>query len=131
VQCTECSGTGRLPIGGYHARNPVTAARVVGSKWTAMERTLGWRHYRATQKRQQGEGGWFVELVATCDDTVKLWVNIKTLKDRSAWAAGWLQRRELEALESSARGSKECKACGGGGKIPCPVCSRAGEVIEL
>jgi hypothetical protein len=38
-----------LPSGGYHSRNPISAARVVGSAWTAMERTLGWRHFRVTQ----------------------------------------------------------------------------------
>ena len=129
VDCSVCTGTGKLPAGGYHARNPVTATRVVGSAWTAMERTLGWRHYRCTQKRKQGKDT-FVLMVATCDENVQLWVNMKNLKDRAAWAAGWLQKTEMRALEAQGAGA-ECKGCKGTGKVPCPLCELAGSIVEL
>jgi len=44
-----------------------------GSKWTAMERTFGWRHFRCVQKRGQGKAT-LVLLQATCDDSTQLWV---------------------------------------------------------
>ncbi|CAL8466089.1 g5625 [Coccomyxa elongata] len=50
--CHACSGAGRLGKGGYHEKNPINSARLVGSKWTAMERTLGWRHFQVTDKRK-------------------------------------------------------------------------------
>lgn len=129
VPCSVCSGSGRLPAGGYHARNPIASARIVNSAWTAMERTLGWRHFRVTQKRKQGKDT-FVLMVATCDENVQLWVNIKNLKDRAAWAAGWLQKAELRALEGQAAGA-ECKGCKGTGNVACPLCALAGLVVEL
>ncbi|KAL4531475.1 hypothetical protein Ndes2526B_g04412 [Nannochloris sp. 'desiccata'] len=130
VPCAGCSGVGRLPAGGYHSRNPISAARVVGSSWTAMERTIGWRHFRVTQKKKQGKDV-FVCLEATCDSNVSLWTNIKNLKDRGTWAAGWLQKTEMRALEAQA-GGKECRSCKATGNVPCPLCQElAGKIIEL
>lgn len=67
VCCSSCGGSGRLGRGGYHRNNPVNLNRLVGSKWTAMQRTLGWRHFRCTQKRKTG-GQTYALLVATCDE---------------------------------------------------------------
>lgn len=131
VVCPACAGRGRLPAGGYQSNNPVAAARIVGSKWTAMQRTMGWRHFRVTQRRKEGKNAAFVLMVATCDETVQLWVNLKNLKDRSLWAAGWLQRTEMRALEEQGAAGPECKVCRGSCAVPCPLCSRAGEVVEL
>ena len=39
-----------------------------------MERTLGWRHFEAVQKRGQGREA-FVLLESTCDRDTKLWVS--------------------------------------------------------
>ena len=94
-----------------------------------MERTLGWCHFRVTQKRKQGSDT-FLLLVATCDEAVQLWVNSKNLKERSQWAAGWLQRTEMRALESQA-GGVDCKICKGSGQLACPLCELAGAVVEL
>ena len=130
VPCAGCNGVGRLPAGGYHSRNPISAARVVGSSWTAMERTLGWRHFRVTQKKKNGKE-LFVCLEATCDTNVMLWTNIKNLKDRSTWAAGWLQKTEMRALEAQ-DGGKECRSCKATGNVPCPLCQElAGKIVEL
>ena len=129
VPCAGCAGLGKLPAGGYHARNPVSAARILASKWTAMERTLGWRHFRVTQKQKEGKET-FVCMVATCDENAKLWINIKNLKDRALWAAGWLQRTEMRAREAQ-EGGAECRTCHGAGTVACPLCSLAGEVVEL
>jgi len=94
-----------------------------------MERTMGWRHFRAIELRKDAKDA-FVLLVATCDESVRLWVNMKNLKNRAAWAAGWLQKTELLALEGLGGGG-ECRKCGGSGALLCPLCSRAGEVVEL
>lgn len=56
---------------------------------------------------------------------------MKNLKDRSRWASGWLQKQEIRAMESQAGSGAACKTCGGTGKVACPVCSLAGEIVEL
>ncbi|KAL4853668.1 hypothetical protein ACK3TF_005387 [Chlorella vulgaris] len=148
VQCTQCGGTGRLARGGYQKRNPINVARVIGSKWTAMERTFGWRHFRVMQKKGQGKGT-FVLMTATCDESTQFWVNMQNLKDRDRWASGWLQKQETLALEQQRKqaaatgpaaaaavaggavSGTACKACGASGTLPCPLCSLAGQVVEL
>lgn len=126
--CACCGGNGRLPRGGYHRRNPVRPEHLVGSKWTAMEPTLGWRHFRVdSRKRAPLVGGdWFVEMVATCDSGTRLWVNASNLKDRERWTMGWVQKVELAALASAdkARGGNPCKACHGSGVVPCAACKQ-------
>lgn len=66
---------------------------------------------------------------------------MQNLKDRGRWASGWLQKQEILALEaqqqaaagapSPAAGGTPCKGCAGGGSTPCPLCSLAGQVVEL
>ncbi|MGF1535265.1 MAG: TIGR02450 family Trp-rich protein [Elainellaceae cyanobacterium] len=61
---------------------------LLGSKWTACQPTLGWRHFQV--KNRKNEGRWvFAELVAACDPTVRLWLNAQVLKDNELWQAGW------------------------------------------
>ncbi|PRW51032.1 hypothetical protein C2E21_5358 [Chlorella sorokiniana] len=99
-----------------------------------MERTLGWRHFEAVQKRGQGREA-YVLLESTCDRETKLWVNLQNLKDRARWASGWLQKEEMRALEAerdeAAQAGPACKACGASGLVACPLCSRGGQVVEL
>ena len=48
----------------------------------------GWRHFQVANRKNQKT--WvFAEMVAACDDTVRFWVNAKSLKDRSLWEPGW------------------------------------------
>jgi tryptophan-rich hypothetical protein len=61
---------------------------LIGSKWTAQETTLGWRHFRVVG-RKQANTLVFAELVAACDPTVRFWLNAKCLKDRHCWLPGW------------------------------------------
>ncbi|XP_024532659.1 uncharacterized protein LOC112346931 [Selaginella moellendorffii] len=121
MACEQCEGRGTLALGGYHRKNPVDMARVVGSKWTAMERTFGWRHYEARAKQRMSDKEWFVQMVATCDTTTQLWVNAQNLRDRKLWSMGWLQRSEFSDLKERNSGPK-CRACKGQGKIQCPSC---------
>jgi len=97
-----------------------------GSKWTARRRTLGWRHFHVSQKRVQSNGEKVCLLVSTCDAGTQLWVPLATLRSREAWAAGWLQKCELEAFVGP-----PCPACGEAGSVPCNLCSRAGQEIEF
>lgn len=61
---------------------------LVGSKWTALEKTFGWRHFIVTNRKNE-ENLVFAELKATCDESVRFWLNAKALKDRALWMTGW------------------------------------------
>ncbi|CAL5228478.1 g11620 [Coccomyxa viridis] len=126
IKCQSCSD-GRLRRGGYHERNTVNTSRLVGSKWTAMQRTLGWRHFHVTDKRKAA-GETFICMVSTCNNDTKMWLNTSVLKSRSAWAPGWLQREEI--LNAQEPGP-ECKACNGHGSLPCMRCSSGGAIIHI
>ncbi|DBB12301.1 TPA: hypothetical protein ACH3X3_006396 [Trebouxia sp. C0006] len=73
VPCDACKGSGRLTKSGYHAKNPVNAAKIVGSKWTALQKTIGWRHFRATQKMKAGKQTYAL-MMATCDSSACMWM---------------------------------------------------------
>lgn len=92
-----------------------------------MARTLGWRHFTAVERRRQGKDS-YVLMVATCDEDTKLWVNIKTLRERSQWASGWLQKRDLVAGDD---GGATCRECSGRGVVPCVLCGAVDGVVAL
>lgn len=71
---------------------------LLGSKWTAKQRTLGWRHFQVINRKNEGKHV-FAELVASCDSTVRLWLNAKQLKDRALWDAGWKTLEEMHTPE--------------------------------
>eukprot|EP00897_Mesotaenium_endlicherianum_P003903 jgi/Mesen1/3540/ME000198S02744 len=122
VPCECCHGKGILSKGGYHRRNPVNIERIRDSKWTALEQTFGWRHFRIESKKRQGKE-WFVEMIATCDENARFWVNMQNLKDRERWSMGWLQKKELEAIKAGAASTcTACKACAGIGQRTCQAC---------
>jgi len=128
IDCKDCRGSGQLPRGGYQKKNPVNMNRLIGSKWTAMERTFGWRHFRATQNRKEGKCS-YVLLVATCDEATQFWVDVQNLKDREKFASGWLQKVELQNITA---GGAECRTCSATGKVTCPLCQQsAGKVVDL
>lgn len=68
---------------------------LVGSKWTARQKTLGWRHFQVVNRKNQGALV-FAELVAACDPEVRFWINAKGLKNRNLWTAGWRSLQEQE-----------------------------------
>lgn len=71
---------------------------LVGSKWTAQQKTWGWRHFQVVNRKNEGK--WvFAEMVASCDPNVRFWLNAKQLKDRSLWQAGWQSLGEMEEME--------------------------------
>lgn len=72
---------------------------LIGSKWTARQKTLGWRHFRVVNRKNQ-DGLVFAELVAACDPDVRFWINAKGLKNRHLWTAGW-QTLQEQAQQSS------------------------------
>ncbi|OAE19941.1 hypothetical protein AXG93_1520s1140 [Marchantia polymorpha subsp. ruderalis] len=121
VSCDKCTGEGKLAKGGWHKKNPVDLDRIIGSKWTAMESTFGWRHFRVHSKRRGSGKDWFVEMSATCDESTRFWVNVKNLKERERWSMGWLQKREIIADKDTAF-KLSCKACKGTGRLPC-ICT--------
>lgn len=58
----DCSGGGALSRGGYQARNPINMSSILGSKWTAHERTFGWRHFRVLNKKKESDKTVFIEV---------------------------------------------------------------------
>jgi tryptophan-rich hypothetical protein len=67
---------------------------LLGSKWTALESTFGWRHFQVVNRKNQGE--WvYAELVSSCDAEVRFWINAQILKDQRRWKAGWRTLEEL------------------------------------
>lgn len=74
---------------------------LVGSKWTAQQTVQGWRHFQVVNRKNQGK--WvFAELVASCDPTVRFWLNAKLLQERSLWQAGWQTLQEIHSTPSEA-----------------------------
>ncbi len=71
---------------------------LLGSKWTAREKTWGWRHFQVVNRNNQGK--WvFAEMVASCDPNVRFWINAKQLKDTSFWQSGWKTLQEIEQTD--------------------------------
>jgi tryptophan-rich hypothetical protein len=71
---------------------------LLGSKWTAKQKTWGWRHFQVINRQNRGK--WvFAEMVASCDPKTRFWINAQQLKDHSLWLSGWQTLAELEQLE--------------------------------
>lgn len=73
---------------------------LLGSKWTAKQKTWGWRHFQVVNRQNQGQ--WvFAELVASCDSTVRFWINAKQLKDPNLWQSGWQTLTEMNQPDTA------------------------------
>lgn len=70
---------------------------LLGSKWTALQKTWGWRHFQVVNRKNEGEFV-FAELVASCDATTRFWLNAQALKDRRLWRPGWKSLQEQAEL---------------------------------
>jgi len=70
---------------------------LLGSKWTALQKTWGWRHFQVVNRKNEGEFV-FAELVASCDSTTRFWLNARALKDRRLWRSGWKSLQEQAEL---------------------------------
>ena len=69
---------------------------LLGSKWTATQKTWGWRHFQVINRKNQDN--WvFAEMMSSCDNQVRFWINAKQLKDRDLWTPGWTTLKELRA----------------------------------
>ncbi len=62
-----------LHTAAYLAINTNATTSPADSKWTAMQRTFGWRHFRVGQKLKQ-EKETLVLMVSTCDPETRFWV---------------------------------------------------------
>jgi tryptophan-rich hypothetical protein len=72
---------------------------LIGSKWTAIQKTWGWRHFQVVDRQNQGK--WvFAEMVASCDPQTRFWLNASQLKDDSLWLPGWKTLQEIAALQN-------------------------------
>jgi tryptophan-rich hypothetical protein len=67
---------------------------LLGSKWTAKQKTWGWKHFQVINRKNEGK--WvFAEMIASCNDSVRFWINAKQLKDRDLWSPGWNTLKSL------------------------------------
>ena len=67
---------------------------LMGSKWTALQETWGWRHFQVVNRKNQ-EKWVFAEMVASCDPQTRFWLNASQLKDDSLWLPGWKTLQEI------------------------------------
>lgn len=73
---------------------------LVNSKWTAKQKTWGWKHFQVVNRKNQGK--WiFAEMEASCDPQTRFWLNASQLKDDSLWLSGWKTVQEIEQIENS------------------------------
>ncbi len=72
---------------------------LIGSKWTAQQKTFGWRHFQVVNRKNEN-GLVFAEMVAACDPTVRFWLNAQGLKNPTLWRAGWQSLQEQQADDS-------------------------------
>lgn len=70
---------------------------LVGSRWTAQETAFGWRHFQVANRKNQGSLV-FAEMMATCEPTVRFWVNVKVLQNDALWLAGWQSLAEQSQI---------------------------------
>ncbi|PNH03429.1 hypothetical protein TSOC_010506 [Tetrabaena socialis] len=94
-----------------------------------MQETMGWRHFRVIQCRKGVSGVAFVQMQASCEPATQLWLNSSNLKDRDLWAAGWLQKSQMEDPQGGQTAGVSCRACSGSGTTPCPLCDGTGAVL--
>jgi len=72
---------------------------LLGSKWTSLQKTWGWRHFQVINRKNEGK--WvFAEMVSSCDPAVRFWLNAKQLKDTYLWKPGWVPLHELKQESS-------------------------------
>lgn len=71
---------------------------LVGSKWTAQQKTWGWRHFQVVNRKNEADLV-FAEMVASCDPNVRFWINAKALKNPSMWEPGWTPLKEINQQE--------------------------------
>ena len=72
---------------------------LLSSKWTAREKTWGWRHFQVVNRKERGK--WvFAEMAASCDPNVRFWINAKQLQNSSLWQAGWKTLEEIDRPDS-------------------------------
>ncbi|MEA5597688.1 TIGR02450 family Trp-rich protein [Rivularia sp. UHCC 0363] len=71
---------------------------LLGSKWTSQKKIDGWRHFQVINRKNQGK--WvYAEMVASCDSTVRFWMNAKLLQDRSIWQPSWQSLQEMAQID--------------------------------
>lgn len=77
---------------------------LLGSKWTAVETVMGWRHFQVRNRQDRRGGVVFAELQSVCDPTVRFWINARGLKNQQLWRcdksplarSGWLSLEESD-----------------------------------
>ncbi len=73
---------------------PRQIALLQGSKWTSDTTVEGWRHFQVIGVRRI-EGGWAVDLAASCDGARRVTVEARELTRGPGWRAGWTPLRVL------------------------------------
>jgi len=123
VACGVCGGSGRLARGGFQRNNPVKVSKLVGSKWTSQQKHLGKDYFVVKELQKLGPKHTVVLVEACTAPERKLWLNTELLKDKSAWAPGWVEGMCRTSVADSPE-ARPCPACSGGsGRAACPSCA--------
>ena len=123
VACDVCGGSGRLARGGFQRNNPVKVSKLVGSKWTSQQKHLGKDYFVVKELQKLGPKHTVVLVEACTAPERKLWLNTELLKDKSAWAPGWVEGMCRTSVADSPE-ARPCPACSGGsGRAACPSCA--------
>ncbi len=82
-----------------HPHHPAEIhAQIHGSILQVEQNLLAKNNLLAAQNR----GQWvFAELVASCDPTVRFWINAKQLQDANLWQSGWQTLTEMNQPDST------------------------------
>lgn len=71
---------------------------LLGSKWTARQKTWGWRHFKVANRKNNNQLV-FAEMVASCDPKIRFWINARQLKNDNLWLAGWQTLAEMNQFK--------------------------------
>lgn len=67
---------------------------LLGSKWTAVQEVMGWRHFQVLNRQDRKGRIVFAELQSVCDPNVRFWINAQGLRNQQIWQSGWLSLDE-------------------------------------
>lgn len=61
---------------------------------------MGMATFSSSERKNQGRFV-FAEMVASCDENVRFWINAQQFKDRSLWQPGWQTLEEMNQPEEA------------------------------
>mmetsp|Transcript_24115 Transcript_24115/g.27922 ORF Transcript_24115/g.27922 Transcript_24115/m.27922 type:complete len:263 (+) Transcript_24115:179-967(+) len=132
VRCNVCEGKGVTRATGNRKRNALNPARVVGSRWTAVEIRHGHRHYIASEiKGSRKKKSLEIRMSNSCgpeEKRVHIWITEEEIRNKAAWRMGWVTLEEIILADKGPLiDAKTCFLCKGHQIIKCVECDGKGK----